>query len=338
MSSRTAANRVGGFRQPKSDRGQIIESVTGVPQVAGAGLAELSLTAISPNPDNPREELEGIAGLAESIRTFGLLQPLIVVRREAFVQGQPGIADALQSEATHVVIDGHRRLAAAAEANLETVPVIIQEDASASEENVLGVTFITQFHAMRLSPLAQSAIVKSLISLHGSQEAVAEVLGITQSRVSQILSFNRLSDELQAGLAAGTYSAEDVKSLGRRSPELQKEIADERRVKRQRRKTAKVDAPASSPASPPPAAPQLPAQTAPEVTAGSTEVAAGDLAVAAEAAPALEHGSAPVVIDVRKLTRTPWESGSKLAALAIDKMTREEIGVLISELTKHLGE
>ncbi|MEU2834899.1 ParB/RepB/Spo0J family partition protein [Streptomyces lavendulae] len=355
MSGRTAANRLGGFRQPRSERGQMIESVTGVPQEspesvateAAGGLSNLPITAISPNPDNPREVLEEIEGLAESIRTFGVLQPLIVVRKEAFVEEQPEKADALLSGATHVVIDGHRRLAAAVLADCSTAPVIIHQDSSATDEEVLGITFVTQFHAMRLSPLAQSAIVQRLIGVHGNQEKVAQILGVSQGRVSQILSFNKLSDELQAGLKEGTYATEDVKSLSRRSPEEQKGIADARREKRLHRTPTQP-----SPIGP---APQLPSQTTSpvaestptatttELDSSSSETAAGPALVDPEprgqdSPLAPESSSEPTLVDVTKLPRVPWKSGSKVAALVRDKMTREEIKVLVTDLTEYLGE
>ncbi|MFK0202084.1 ParB/RepB/Spo0J family partition protein [Streptomyces lavendulae] len=360
MSGRSAAQRLGGFRQPKSERGQMIATMTGVPQEspepvaageASQGLTVLPLTAISPNPDNPREELEEIEGLAESIRTFGVLQPLIVVRKEAFVQRRPEKADVFQNGATHVVIDGHRRLAAAALASCATAPVIVHEDSSATDEDVLGIAFVTQFHAMRLSPLAQSAIVQRLIGLHGNQETVAQILGVSQSRVSQILSFNKLSDELQAGLKAGTYATEDVKSLGRRSSEEQRQIADERREKR----LSKTPIQAGAQTSPTTSAPQLPAQSTAPVAESSPQAAdalpdtsAPQSATGASVAdtgadmqttpPDLEYGSVPVMVDVLKLPRVPWGSGSKVAALAIEKMTREEITVLVADLNEYLGE
>ncbi|MDD9383125.1 ParB/RepB/Spo0J family partition protein [Streptomyces sp. ZAF1911] len=354
MSGRTAASRLGGFRQPKSDRGQMIESVTGVPQESpesASGLSMLPLTAISPNPDNPREELEEIEGLAESIRTFGVLQPLIVVRKEAFVEQRPEKANALQSSATHVVIDGHRRLAAAVHAGCSTAPVIIHQDSSATDEEVLGITFVTQFHAMRLSPLAQSAIVQRLIGVHGNQEKVAQILGVSQGRVSQILSFNKLSDELQAGLKEGTYATEDVKSLSRRSPEEQKDIADERRVKRLRRTPTQPDAQPS----PIGTAPQLPSQATSPVAestpAATTTQPDSDSPESAPNAPLVEPGpgdqgtppapessSESNLIDITNVPRVPWKSGSKVAALVRDKMTREEIKVLVTDLTEYLGE
>ncbi|MFE9221711.1 ParB/RepB/Spo0J family partition protein [Streptomyces lavendulae] len=339
MSSRTAAARLGGFRPPKkSDRGDLIAAVTGVPQDHPDGaLVHLAIAEVSPNPDNPREELEGIEGLAESIRSFGVLQPLVVVRKEAFAQQRPDIADALATDATHVVLDGHRRLAAAMEASCDTIPVIISADASAAAKDVLGITFATQFHAQRLSPLAQSAIIKSLIDLLGGQDPVAKLLGISQGRISQILSYTRLSDELQAGLEAGTYSAEDVKSLSRRDPEEQKQVAEERRQKRQAKKSAR-------PAAAEPANAQVPAQKAPAAAAPLPEQGVGlpePVATAAASAPdeaGAGEANGPVLIDIRKAIHMPWGDGSKVAALAIEEMSREQIAILVADLRRHLGE
>ncbi|MFD0353010.1 ParB/RepB/Spo0J family partition protein [Streptomyces sp. NPDC127110] len=348
-----AADRLGGFRGVQSERGKLIQNLTGVPQDGqpgnlGHGLTSLPPTAISPNPDNPREELEELEGLAASISTYGVLHPLTAVRREDFVEEHPEKASALQAGATHVVLDGHRRLAAAMLASCEEVPVIVRED-SAATKDVLGITFVTQFHAMALSPLAQASILATLIKEHGSQQKVADGLGITQPRISQIMSFNKLSDELQAGLADGAYTVNDLKSLGRRSSEEQKAIADERRTKRQAKKQSKTSA----------QAPQLPAQSAPPVDdtravyaaplpeEAATSVTPGpggptNGALVEQASPLLtvndaDSTSKRLLVDVSRLPRVPWSSGSEVAAMAKEKMKREEIKVLIADLSDYLA-
>ena len=87
-------------------------------------MKELELLPVSrllPHPDNPRKDLGDLSELTESVRTQGILQNLTVVPADLvpFVQ----IPDPQQ--AWYVVIIGHRRLAAATAAGLETVPCVV---------------------------------------------------------------------------------------------------------------------------------------------------------------------------------------------------------------------
>lgn len=75
-------------------------------------LVEIPLTSISPHPQNPRKDLGDLSELAESIRNNGILQNLTVVQNEDY---------------TYTVIIGHRRLAAAEMAGLDTVPCVVTE-------------------------------------------------------------------------------------------------------------------------------------------------------------------------------------------------------------------
>ena len=75
-------------------------------------LVEIPITSISTHPQNPRKDLGDLTELAESIRTTGILQNLTVVQNDDY---------------TYTVIIGHRRLAAAKLAGLETVPCAVVE-------------------------------------------------------------------------------------------------------------------------------------------------------------------------------------------------------------------
>src|SRR6266567_7868747 len=76
-------------------------------------------------PANPREALEDLAELEASIRELGVLEPLVVVTVAAHrAGGWPGVGAA----ATHVLLAGHRRHAAAAAAGLAAVPCVVRDD------------------------------------------------------------------------------------------------------------------------------------------------------------------------------------------------------------------
>ncbi|WP_431841432.1 ParB/RepB/Spo0J family partition protein [Calidifontibacter indicus] len=84
---------------------------------ATARLLDVPLDQVRPHPDNPRRNLGDLADLAASIRAQGILEPLLV---------EPHADD----PDTYQLIAGHRRLAAAARAGLDTVPVVVRATSS----------------------------------------------------------------------------------------------------------------------------------------------------------------------------------------------------------------
>ena len=78
----------------------------------GITIKDLNVEDLRPNPDNPRKRMDDVADLAASIRTQGVKQPLLVTPT-----GQPDIDGRTQ----YRVVIGHRRLAAAKQAGLDTV-------------------------------------------------------------------------------------------------------------------------------------------------------------------------------------------------------------------------
>ena len=95
-----------------------------------AGLLEVPVNSIAPNPKQPRTNFddEALAGLAASIREVGILQPL-VVRRAA--------------DGRYEVIAGERRLRAAKAAGLATVPVVLRES---GDQDLLRDALIENIH------------------------------------------------------------------------------------------------------------------------------------------------------------------------------------------------
>jgi hypothetical protein len=80
------------------------------PTEPNGGLTPLPLSALQPSPRNPRRRLDGVAELAESIREYGLLQPIVVRSVDEGYQ----------------VVAGHRRLEAVRALGWDTVPAVVQ--------------------------------------------------------------------------------------------------------------------------------------------------------------------------------------------------------------------
>ena len=107
----------------------------------------IPVQAISPNPRQPRTQInpEELSELAASIRENGIIQPLIVTRA-----AQPG---------AYILIAGERRLLAARQAGLETVPALIRE---ATEQQRLELALIENVQRADLTPLEAAEAYRQL--------------------------------------------------------------------------------------------------------------------------------------------------------------------------------
>ncbi|MFC4033536.1 ParB/RepB/Spo0J family partition protein [Streptomyces polygonati] len=206
--------------------------------------------ALAPNPGNPRAELRDLAGLADTLRERGVLQPLGVVPRDDFLAAHPEHREAVGA-AAYVVLHGHRRLAAARLAGLTELPVHVRTDASRTDEDAL----IENVQRDDLTELEQARALQGLIGAYGySQREVAARIGKTQGFVSQRLALLKLSGELRDALAAGRLTVEDARRLARLPREAQTMPAP-RTGGAAPRSAARSAAPSSAPDRQEPAAP-----------------------------------------------------------------------------------
>ncbi|MFD4865295.1 ParB/RepB/Spo0J family partition protein [Streptomyces sp. NPDC058412] len=175
--------------------------------------AAVPLTDLAHNPFNPRTELLDVEETAESLRAKGQIQPVTVVRREAFLTVHPGQEDALGS-APYVVIDGNRRLAAAHAAGLNELRIDVHDGLAESSEGILESALIANIHRVDVDPLDQARALKQLVEAHGEQKVVAARLGKTPAWVSQRLSLLKLPDDLQDKVEAKVLTVKDARRIG----------------------------------------------------------------------------------------------------------------------------
>jgi ParB family chromosome partitioning protein len=136
----------------------------------------LPLSAVRPNPQQPRRtfEEESLRELAESIRHYGILQPLTV----------------RQTAEGYELIAGERRLRAAALAGLDEVPCLL---AQAEEKDSALLALIENLQRRDLDYWEEAAAISALIGRYRlSQEAVGEMLGKSPSAVANKLRLLRL--------------------------------------------------------------------------------------------------------------------------------------------------
>ena len=114
------------------------------------GTAFININAVDVNPNQPRTDFEDdvLDELSESIKEFGIIQPLIVKR---------------VNKDRYELIAGERRLRAATRAGLETVPVIVRE---ADEQQSALIALIENVQRENLSFLEEARAYKKLMEVH----------------------------------------------------------------------------------------------------------------------------------------------------------------------------
>ena len=150
---------------------------------------------ISPNPYQPRREFDPqeLNDLAESIRQQGILQPLIVATRQGDGDSPP-----------YVLIAGERRLRAARDVPLDTVPCIVRQ---ATGRQMLEWALIENIQRTDLNPIERAEAYRSYIDrFQLTHAAAAERLGQARTTVSNYLRLLDLDGDIQAFVASGTLS------------------------------------------------------------------------------------------------------------------------------------
>jgi ParB family chromosome partitioning protein len=169
-----------------------------------AGIMQVPLGDITTNPRQPRHDIptEGVQELAESIREHGLLQPIIVTRRQT--SGET-------SGPRFQLIAGERRWRAAALAGLETVPVLIKE---ATPQQTLELALVENIQRADLNPLEEAGAYHQLMEEFGlTQEQVAQRVGRSRVAVANALRLLRLADEIKEALLSRRITEGHARAL-----------------------------------------------------------------------------------------------------------------------------
>lgn len=233
------AGRFGGGARPVSARRQAVAAATGVPTDGVAPPTVLPPDRISLNPDNPRSSLGDLTDLAGSLKTHGQKQAITVMNRDAYLKANPDREADLEPDTTHVVIDGSSRLAAAREAGLATVKVMVSDDQGANSEELLESALVANIHRRNLDELDEARALQRLLAIHGSQRALAKRLHRSQGWVSQRLALLNLSPELQARI--GQEPIDLLRAVGNKPVQEQEAALAELKAERVRNEQKTVE-------------------------------------------------------------------------------------------------
>ena len=167
------------------------------PDAVAAGLSEVPIESIRPNPYQPRRAFdeESLEGLSDSIKELGVLQPVLV--REL--------------DDGYELIAGERRLRAAKRAGLRTVPVVVR---TADDVSSLEQALVENLHRQDLNPLEEAAAYQQLIEdFSYTQEQVAQRVGRSRSAVTNLLRLFQLPPAVQRLVGEQLISAGHAKAI-----------------------------------------------------------------------------------------------------------------------------
>jgi ParB family chromosome partitioning protein len=172
-------------------------------------LVEIEIDQIVPNRYQPRKTFDDakLEELAASIREQGVLQPIVVCKKDSGYE----------------LILGERRLRAAKKAGLTTIPAVLKE---ASAEEMLALALVENLQRDDLNPIEEAEAFRRLIEdFHLTQEDVAQKVGKDRSSVTNFLRLLKLPEEIQQGLIDEKISMGHARAiLGLKSREEQLEL------------------------------------------------------------------------------------------------------------------
>jgi ParB family chromosome partitioning protein len=175
------------------------EPLSSAVPAAGAPF-EVAIDQLSPNQYQPRARPDEakLDDLARSIRTSGVIQP-IVVRRTG---------------GAYHIIAGERRWRAAQKAGLATVPVVVRDVADTDDQKLLEWALIENIQREDLNPIEQAHAYRRLADqFHLTQEDIAAAVGKDRSSVANHLRLLKLPADVQDDVSAGRLSMGHARAL-----------------------------------------------------------------------------------------------------------------------------
>ena len=158
----------------------------------------IEISRIAPHPEQPRRHFDeqALLELAESIRTRGIIQPIIV---------RPVSGDRYQ------IVAGERRWRAAQKAQLHQIPAIVREF---SEAETLEIALVENIQREDLNAIEEAEAYQRLASEFGhSHEEIASFVGKSRSHVANLVRLLGLPDPVRAAVADGRLSMGHARAL-----------------------------------------------------------------------------------------------------------------------------
>ncbi len=178
--------------EKKNSEPVIIEKV-----VEKKGVETLKITEVEPNREQPRKNFneDALLELADSIKQYGVIQPLIV-----------------QKKADHYeIIAGERRWRAAKMAGIKEIPVIIKDY---SDQQVMEISLIENIQREDLNPIEEAMAYKNLMEeFHLKQDEIAEKVSKSRTTVTNSMRLLKLDKRVQQMMIDDMISAGHARTL-----------------------------------------------------------------------------------------------------------------------------
>lgn len=171
----------------------------------------LKITEVEPNREQPRKKFDedALLELTDSIKQFGVLQPLLVQKRKDYYE----------------IIAGERRWRAAKMAGLKEIPVIIKEF---SDQEIVEISLIENIQREDLNPIEEAQAYKRLLTeFHLKQDEVAERVSKSRTAVTNSMRLLKLDERVQQMLIDDMLTTGHARALlAIEDPELQWKAAN----------------------------------------------------------------------------------------------------------------
>ncbi len=176
-----------------------------------AGVQTMKINEVEPNRDQPRKNFDedALLELSDSIKQFGVLQPLLVRKRKDYYE----------------IIAGERRWRAAKLAGIKEVPVIEKEY---TDQEILEIGLIENIQRENLNPIEEAIAYKRLLEeFNLKQDEVAERVSKSRTAVTNSMRLLKLSDKVQQMIIDDMISTGHARALlAIDDPELQYTLAN----------------------------------------------------------------------------------------------------------------
>lgn len=178
-------------------------------KIDGELVEKIKIIDIEPNKNQPRRkfDMEAIEELAESIRIYGVIQPIIVTKKDNFYE----------------IVAGERRWRASKKAGLTEIPCIVrQNDVRRNKE----IALIENIQREDLNPIEKARGFRQLIDEYGiTQQKLADIMGINRSTLTNCLRILNLDERVIELALEGKLTEGHCRSLLAFEPDEQYEIA-----------------------------------------------------------------------------------------------------------------
>lgn len=190
----------------KTSATKTIVTKTEVKEVIKKVEQTLNINRIEPNKNQPRKHFDedALAELADSIKQFGVIEPLVVVKRKGYYE----------------LIAGERRWRAARLAGLKEVPVVIKDY---NEQEIVEIALIENIQREDLNPIEEAHAYERLIKeFNLKQDEVAERVSKSRTTITNSLRLLKLTEKVQQMLIDDMLSTGHVRALiSIENPDLQ---------------------------------------------------------------------------------------------------------------------